>query len=171
MSVPKVELFERTYEKIGQVVHEIFSSILNMDLETLNTEVGREQSPPRHILGLVALNDTISQGSLSIGFPSETALQIFSAFYGEKIEQIDSRVLEGVGEVTNIVYGCLKKHLNSEGSDFQMFIPVIAVGGNFDAFKNITSKTSMTIHFSCQYGKFWVELNLKYRRSARARVG
>jgi CheY-specific phosphatase CheX len=161
MSGVKLEINESTYEKIGNAIHETFSSILGIELKVESISRDPARIPPRHISGMVALREVDTQGILSLGFPNETALVIFSNFYGEKIEHVDQRVLEGVGEITNMVYGSLKSRLNSEGFDFQMFIPTVVVGGDFEHLKDMNCKSCVTIHYSSPQGSLWVELSLK----------
>lgn len=161
MSGTKLEINESTYEKIGHAIHETFSSILGMELKVESISNDPARIPPRHISGMVALREVETQGTLSLGFPNETALLIFSKFYGDKIEHVDQRVIEGVGEITNMVYGSLKNRLNSEGFDFQMFIPVVVVGGDFEHLKDMKCKNCVTIHYSSSQGSLWVELSLR----------
>ncbi len=166
MAVPKLEINESTFEKIGHAIQETFSSILGIHLKMENIVKGAARIPPRHISGIVALREANTKGVLSLGFPSETALMIFSKFYGDKIESVDQRVLDGVGEITNMVYGSLKKRLNDEGFDFQMFIPVVIVGGDFEYLKDMNDKNCVTIHYSAPEGNFWVEFSIKKARKS-----
>lgn len=161
MPAPALQMTDSTYDKIGQAIHETFSSVLSLKLQITEIQVGTIQNPPRNISGFVVLRNPKVQGTFSIGFPNQTALQIFSNFYGSKIEQIDERVLEGVGEITNMVYGVLKKRLNEEGLNLEMFIPFIVVGNEFCHLKDLRSESAVTIHFGSIEGSFWVELNVQ----------
>ncbi len=161
MSARLFEMTDTTYDKIGQAIRETFSSVLSLNLQITDIQSGSVQNPPRNVSGFVVLRNPKIQGTFSIGFPNQTALQIFSSFYGAKIEQIDERVIEGVGEITNMVYGVLKKRLNEEGLNLQMFIPFIVVGNEFSHLKDQGSAKAVTIHFGSNEGSFWVELNVQ----------
>ncbi len=168
MSDLVLEMSKVTFDRIGQAIHDTFSSVLSLKLEVLNVDLGPLPNAPKSISGFVILRNPEVQGTFSINFPSETALQIFSAFYGSKIEQIDERVLEGVGEITNMVYGCFKKGLNEEGFDLQMFIPFIMIGSEFNHLKERGSKNAVNIHFGSSVGNFWVELNMQKAQELKA---
>lgn len=162
MSALVLESNQSTIDKVGDAIQQTFSSILSTNLQMIEVHDGPIENPPKNISAIVVLKNPDIQGTLCLGMPTETAFQIFSKFYGAKIEQIDERILDGVGEVTNMVFGLLKKDLNKEGFDFEMFIPTVIVGNEFNFISGLKGAGhTVTLHFESTEGGFWVQLNTK----------
>ncbi len=161
MSVTSLKLTSATFEKIGQAIQKTFLNVLNLDFKTSEFHLGPMKYPPKNIAGTVLIKNSNFQGALSIAIPSEIALHIFSKFYESKIEQIDERILDGVGEITNMVYGCLKKELNKDGLEFEMFVPFISVGSQTSPYNYTRSARIANMYLESNVGRIWVELSIE----------
>ncbi len=160
MSGPVIKLNDDTYAKMEQAIQETFSLVLGLNLQRTDFYLGSVKNPPKHISGYSVLKNPMTRGIFSIGFPPETAFRIFSSFYGAAIDQIDDRVIEGIGELTNMIYGCLKKQFNDEGFDLEMYVPYVLVQDKFCDFSDFGPGKAVTLHFGTSVGAFWVELKL-----------
>ena len=60
---------------------------------------------------------------LFLNFPEDVAIRSVSSFVGESYESISSDVVDGVGELTNIIAGDAKNRLLQKGYSFDIGLP------------------------------------------------
>jgi|GEM_PF-551856 len=122
----------------------------------------------RSISGLIALIQTMTlEGTVSVGFTSETTFNLLGQFYGESITRLDDpKILGGIGELTNMIHGIIKQKLNEKGFQFEMTLPIVVVGTNHQCFNCVAGK-SCSFEFEIDSGFLSVEVFLhraeKYR--------
>ncbi len=54
------------------------------------------------------------------------------------MSEINSRVVGGVGELTNAIYGVAKVDLNFSGGCYEMALPVVIIGGSHTMMMEVT---------------------------------
>ncbi len=112
------------------------------------------------VTGVIGLAGDKARGSLAITFTEPAVLHIISRMLGEEIQQVDSSVADGVGEITNMVTGGAKKILSEKGYTFSMAIPTMIVGKNH-TISHQTSGRIVCIPFETVAGSFFVEVCLE----------
>lgn len=106
------------------------------------------------IIGLAG--ETI--GAVVLSFDRETAINIVSKFSGYSYRALSKEVIDGVGELVNIIAGNAKKDL--EGLRLEISLPGVVVGENY----NINWPQGVpviTIPFHSEAGDFSVNVSLK----------
>ncbi|MFW5845886.1 MAG: chemotaxis protein CheX [Planctomycetota bacterium] len=83
-----------------------------------------------------------------------------SAFVGETYENISADVVDGVGELTNIIAGDAKNRLGQKGYSFNIGLPKIVVGRNYVTAQS-KSLPCIVISFTSNIGAFTIEVSLK----------
>lgn len=73
--------------------------------------------------GVLEMKTDQFRGYLLVHFPKEAILEIVGNMIGESLKEFNDEVLDGVGEITNIVYGSMKAKLNPLGYEFKMASP------------------------------------------------
>jgi len=112
------------------------------------------------ISGIVEIFQEKNEGTLRISFERETIFHILGSLYRRKFTDIDKCVKDGVGEITNVLYGALKKNLNDSGCSYRQAIPVVVVQGELPA-SNFAQGKSLIIPFHTAAGDLRVEISLK----------
>jgi chemotaxis protein CheX len=69
-------------------------------------------------------------------------------------------VVDGVGELTNIIAGDAKNRLIQKGYKFEIGLPKIVTGRNYITAQN-KSVPCIVISFTCELGRFCIEVSLK----------
>ena len=83
------------------------------------------------------------------------ACKVGSAMLITSVEQVNADVLDGIGEMANIILGNIKEVLEAETGPLTLGIPTVVWGKNFCA--RTVVKTPWTIvPFECAGGKFEV---------------
>jgi len=109
------------------------------------------------VTGLIGMVGETTRGSLAISFSKEAIIDITSKMLGETFTEMNSDVLDCVGEITNMVTGGAKKILSEKGYDFEMATPVIVSGDNHKIIHKFRG-TKIIIPFTTDHGGFFVEV-------------
>ena len=104
-------------------VKNTLSEMAQMSCEFDKPFVEKEWTPVGDATGVMELKSDMHSGYLHIHFPKEAIVQIISKMLGEQPKEFNDEVLDGVGEITNIVYGTMKAKLNPMGYEFKMATP------------------------------------------------
>ena len=86
--------------------------------------------------GVMELKSDKHTGFLHIHFPKEAIIEIMGKMLGEPCKEFNDEVLDGVGEITNIVYGTMKAKLNPMGYAFKMATPKAEYTKNLPALED-----------------------------------
>lgn len=108
------------------------------------------------VIGIVSESFT---GSVVISFPESTFLTIMSGMLGETYTQLSQEILDGAGEITNMIFGQAKITLNEKGYGIRTAIPSV-VSGKEHSLTTLTKGPVVVIPFSGSAGKFFVEICL-----------
>jgi chemotaxis protein CheX len=95
-----------------------------------------------------------------LNFPEDVATKAVSSFVGEAYDTISSDVVDGVGELTNIIAGDAKNRLMQKGYSFDIGLPKIVVGRNYVTAQS-QSVPCIVISFASSIGPFGLEVSLK----------
>lgn len=104
----------------------------------------REKVPPHEInrvSGVMPIfQDNGLIGVLKVAFNSKDLGRLMTKLYKTPLQDLDPRVVGGVGEVTNIIFGMLKGKFNAKGSNFEMCVPCVLIGGDRDLFISLRKR-------------------------------
>ena len=145
-------------EEIANATHEIFSSMIMLDVTA--KEALRRTDPTFHhsISGIIGLAGSI-KGNLAIHLPSTVATAVTTAFLGMEVEEVGEDVCDAIGELANMLAGAIKTALDPSGSDIKLSMPSTVYGDEYslDCFdKGI----SIMVPFALENEVFNVELQL-----------
>lgn len=141
-------------------VNETFSCLFGVHPQLKDVSENVETRTFPEITGVMPFIQTEAvEGALKVTFQVQSICALMSDFYGEPIEEINRRVIGGVGEITNIVFGMLKEKFNANGSQIKMCLPEVVVGGDSDIFSTLTEQ-NLLLNFSHPKGQFSVEILL-----------
>lgn len=111
------------------------------------------------ISGIIGIVSDNFNGSVAISFPEKTFLNVMSAMLGEEITELNSEIIDGAGEITNMIFGQAKVKLNDRGYGIKMALPQIITGENH-SFQSLTKGPTVVVPFTSSAGNFSVEVFL-----------
>ena len=100
-----------------------------------------------------------ARGSLALSFSESCILRIVSNMLGEEICNINDDIKDAVGEITNMVSGVARKHLEGDGFNISAAIPTV-VGGKDHSILHVLGGPSIIIPFEIAAGPFVVDVCL-----------
>jgi CheY-specific phosphatase CheX len=132
---------------------------LAVSVESVSAEVGGEDKSI-DCISVLGLTSSAFLGSLALGFPAPTLLQLLEKMLGEKYPALTAQNADACSELLNIIYASARTSMNQAGFDFQPAIPATVLGANLSvALRN----SSRVLKFKCQSeaGPFLVALALR----------
>jgi chemotaxis protein CheX len=109
------------------------------------------------ISGIIGIISEKFVGSVVISFPEKTFLKIISNMLGEEYQEISKDIIDGAGELTNMIFGQAKVTLNQKGYGIQTAIPSVISGKNH-SLSTLSKGPIVVIPFSTDEGPFFVEV-------------
>ena len=135
----------------------LFRDFLGMDVTEGKPYLIKDPTDLNEVSGIIGLaGETV--GAVVISFSKQTAVKIVSKLLGENQMGLNNDVLDGVGELINIIAGNAKKDL----LDFRISIsiPGVIVGKN-SSIRWPKGIPVVTIPFKSDLGDFTVNVSLK----------
>jgi chemotaxis protein CheX len=111
------------------------------------------------ISGIIGIVSDSFNGSVVISFPEKTFLKVMSSMLGDNYTEINKDILDGAGEITNMIFGQAKISLNEKGYGIKTALPSVVHGKNHI----LTAQTKgpiVVIPFESTAGNFHVEICL-----------
>jgi chemotaxis protein CheX len=109
------------------------------------------------ISGIIGVVSDTFNGSVIISFPEATFLAIMSSMLGETYTTINKDIVDGAGELTNIIFGQAKITLNEKGYGINTAIPSVVSGKNH-ILSAQTKGPVVVVPFESSAGPFVVEI-------------
>lgn len=135
----------------------IYDSMLAVSVKPGKPVIKKHPYPTCDVSGAIGLTGDV-QGTVSLNFSNDLALQTVSGMLGVKIENINVDVSDGIGELINIIAGNAKQGM--ENCTLATSLPNVIIGENHI----LSSKSSVPTHivpFESSIGSFFMEISLK----------
>lgn len=111
------------------------------------------------ISGVIGIVSESFNGSVVISFPEKTFLAVMSGMLGEVYTEVNKDILDGAGEITNMIFGQAKVVLNDLGYGIKTAIPTV-ISGKDHSMSGITNGTTVVVPFQSTVGEFFAEICL-----------
>jgi chemotaxis protein CheX len=99
-------------------------------------------------------------GSLAISFGENCICHLVGSMIGESYAEANREVFDGVGEITNMISGVARTHMEKEGLHVYAAIPSVVYGKNH-TITHVLKSPSIVIPFSTDHGTFVVDVCIK----------
>jgi chemotaxis protein CheX len=149
---------------------EYINPFLNGTLEVLKTMASFQPVPEKpyvkkddlahgDVSGIIGITGD-AVGSLAISFSESCICDIVGRMLGETFTTINHDVLDAVGELTNMISGVSRTHLEKKGMTVFAAIPSVVFGSNH-TITHILKSPSIVIPFSSPSGPFFVDVCIR----------
>ncbi|MCJ8329430.1 MAG: chemotaxis protein CheX [Lentisphaeria bacterium] len=109
------------------------------------------------LIGILGLSGTL-KGACILSMPTETGMQCVSRFIGEEISEVNSELLDGFGEILNIIAGAAAAKL--EGN-VALALPTVVVGKEQRVHaKEVSPYVVIPMRFD-DWGEFNIEVSME----------
>ncbi len=132
---------------------ETFSIMLNTAIKPGKPYLLKEHNSV-DISGIISISGDIT-GMLALAYPLSTALRISSKFLSEEIKELNSKVSDSIGELSNICAGFAKKDLKN----LHLYISLPRIVRNQNPAVDMPKDAPiMCIPFESDIGNFVMEI-------------
>jgi len=138
---------------------EIFSTMLMMEVNPQPPLQERVKTFQCSVTGMVGMAGRY-KGMLAIHAPEQVAMNITGNFLGLEVDSVNDDVKDAMGELANMLGGCIKAKLSDNSKDIQLSIPSAVCGESYSVDYQPQSNSSM-VPFDSGQGLFLVELQLE----------
>jgi len=138
-------------------VIETYKNMLDCPVKVGKPIVTKDDDESDDIIGVIGMTGT-SKGIVAVKFPVKTALQSVGKMVGMEFKKIDPSIIDGVGELINIIAGNAK--VKFEGQRISLSLPTV-VRGNMYKLNNLTGAVFLTLPFSSEVGDFELLVSFK----------
>lgn len=111
------------------------------------------------VSGVIGIVSDAFEGSVVISFPEQTFLNVMSGMLGETFTVLNKEILDGAGEITNMIFGQAKIVLNEQGYGIKSALPSVVSGRNH-TIMGLTKGPIVVVPFTGSAGEFFVEICL-----------
>lgn len=111
------------------------------------------------VSGVIGIVSESFNGSVVISFPEKTFVALMSNMLGETYTTLTPEILDGAGEITNMVFGQAKVVLNGKGYGIKTALPSV-VSGKDHSLTALTKGPCVVVPFQSSAGDFFVEICL-----------
>ncbi len=145
---------------VRNVTMEVFSTMLCLDVTAGETFAEVHASDGAEgVMSFIGLAGRCT-GAGSLRCSSEAACKLASAFLMSEFEAVDGDVLDAIGELTNMIVGNLKTHLEDKLGAISLSIPTVIHGRNFTA-RSSSREEWMGVPFEWAGGRVDVKVCLR----------
>ncbi len=138
-------------------VMDVFESMLECEATMGELSADAEESTTPDIIGVIGLSGT-AQGIVALRLPVRTALAIIGKMVGTEFRSIDSSIIDGVGELVNIIAGSAKARF--KGHSISLSLPTV-VRGSIYKLNNLSNTVWLTVPFTSDLGSFFISVCFK----------
>lgn len=111
------------------------------------------------VSGVIGIVSDTFNGSVVISFPEQTFLKVMSGMLGEEYTELSKDILDGAGEITNMIFGMAKVTLNERGYGIKIALPQV-ISGKGHSLSAMSKGPTVVIPFTSTAGDFFVEVSL-----------
>jgi chemotaxis protein CheX len=156
-NTPKLTLGNKLIDIVEAAVVETFRQFFGVEAKLASCNYAIGSVPEREVTGVIGFVQESLEGTMSIGFSRDMIYRTLGPFYGRSYTDLNDEILQGVGEITNTVFGLTKAAYNAEGSQYQLCLPVVMVGESYFVY-SYQPMDIVRMEFTSPNGSFWVEI-------------
>jgi len=134
-------------------VFELFQTMLAAEVKRGEIGVSKGEGNPHDVMALIGLSGP-ARGTVSLAFPTATALTMVGQILGIEVTSVDETVSDGIAEIVNIVAGSAKAKLSQEGATpIDLSLPTVVRGDNYQ-IDYPTQTVWLEVPFNSSLGEF-----------------
>lgn len=134
----------------------VFDTMLECPLTRGEPYMKQGRQPEHEIRGVIGYSGR-AKGCVVISLSREVAINATRVMLKKHVTEIDSDVVDTVGELANMVAGSAKSHL--EKLELRITLPTI-ITGKSHCVEFVSGVTPMCISFECEWGEVLIEYAL-----------
>ena len=120
------KLFQSIVRSLITAAQDVFQTMIFMQITPREPFARKGLDSLADVTGVISLTGNVV-GSVILSMDTKTAQTAVSNMLGDQIES-EQEIIDGAGEIANMVVGMAKTELSNIGCDFEISVPVMIVG-------------------------------------------
>lgn len=143
-----IRIDERLTETISQAVTETLQGMFGHQVRLDRVVFGQKATLFKSQVSgvLTMIQDDALEANMIISFAQDALTSVLTPIYGEVDSHNSDVMRDAVSEISNMVYGIVKRLLNAGGYHFRMTMPTVVFGTDH-ILGYVSSGPSVTIYF------------------------
>ena len=121
---------ERHVNPVVSSVKYVFKAMLNIDIVEGAPSMNEARKSRGDITGVMALSGSegSQKGMLALSTSTEGALRIYQRLMHQEFTEVNEEIIDGMGELTNIISGRARYELEKENIHLYAHVPIVFFG-------------------------------------------
>jgi len=120
------KLYQNIIESVTSAAENVFQTMIFMDIKSQAPFERKGLDSLSDITGIISLTGDII-GSIAISMDTNEAREVISNMLGDEITDVQE-IIDGVGEITNLIVGMAKTVLSELSCQFEISVPIVVTG-------------------------------------------
>ena len=143
------KLFQSIVQSLISSARDVFQTMIFMQITPKEPFARSGLDSLAEITGVISLTGNIV-GSVILSMDFKTAQAAVSSMLGDQIDS-EQEIVDGAGEIANMVVGMAKTELSNIGCDFEISVPVMIIGkGSVIKHLSLAGSSLTTIPFETE---------------------
>lgn len=135
--------FDKNFtNSFSESVIKTLGTMANLNATAKKPSISKRTELKGDVVGVINIHSGTFNGIIFVCFPKHTIFKIVEGLVGETHADVNSHVIDAVGEITNMIYGQTKTALNQLGFEFKTAFPTVAV----PPFENVLPIETVSLH-------------------------
>jgi chemotaxis protein CheX len=154
-------------DMLHSATEEVLSTMLNVEARPEAAYTEHQPGKSDGIVSFVGIAANEWAGTGSLHCESDVACVLASRFMMSEITNVDDEVMDAFGELTNMIIGNFKNHLEAHLGPMALSIPTVVYGKNFST-RSPGHEDWIVVPFAWETNRLNVRLCLKSRPATRS---
>ena len=138
---------------VVEAAGQVFETTCGTSLQPLP---GQDLAGEEVVLAIISLVGDLDW-AVFVGLPRQTAIKVAHAFAGFDIPFESEDMGDAIGELTNILAGLVKSHLDAKGLEVAISLPTVVRAQGMEMLFQQKADVE-TFCYDCELGRFWCGL-------------
>ena len=112
------------------------------------------------VISSIGFNGTL-EGTCALCLPDSSACSLVSRMTGQKVDEVSVEIIDGIGELVNIILGGIKMKLEGTDFAFNISVPSCIKGSRMVILSDIKKTTTINVRYKFQDAFFVISLMYK----------
>ena len=159
-----------TKANAADFVNHFVDSTIETFEQMLGVHVRKDKGPDIiGVSGVIGLAGA-SMGAVILNFSTASAIKSVEAFVGEVYTSVTEEVVDGVGELTNVIAGSAKSKLIGIGYNYDIGLPKIVKGSAYEVEQQRNAPMCIVVSFVSALGPMSLEVTLAKQDNSSAKA-
>jgi CheY-specific phosphatase CheX len=112
------------------------------------------------VISSIGFNGTL-EGTCALCLPDSSACVLVSKMINQPVKEVSADIIDGIGEIVNIILGGVKMKLQGTSDDFNISVPSCIKGSRMVILSDIKKTTMINISYKFNNASFAISLMYK----------